>query len=70
MNYANSNLVIWHMKTVNVKSLGDCPYLISLEADDFIGRGSYAEIRRAFNKKNTNERLVAKIFDLHEHNKS
>lgn len=68
--YISSNLVICRMKTVNVKSLGDCPYLISLEAEDFIGRGSYAEVRRAFNKKNPDEKLVAKIFDLHEHKKS
>lgn len=40
------------MKTVNVKSLGECPYLISLESEDAIGHGSYANVCRAYNKKN------------------
>ena len=38
------------MKTVNVKSLGEWPYLISLEAHDLVGRGSYAEVRIAYNR--------------------
>lgn len=52
------------MKTVNVKSLGDCPYLISLEPEDVIGHGSYAQVRRSYNKQAPEEKLAAKIFDL------
>jgi hypothetical protein len=52
------------MKTVNVKSLGDCPYLISLEPEDVIGHGSYAQVCRSYNKHVPGEKLAAKIFDL------
>jgi hypothetical protein len=52
------------MKTVNVKSLGECPYLISLEPDDLIGHGGYAEVYRGYNKKDQGEKLAIKIFDI------
>lgn len=42
------------MKTVNVKSLGNCPYLVSLEPEDIIGHGSYAQVLRAYNKNHQN----------------
>ena len=57
------------MKSVNVKSLGDCPYLISLEPKDAIGRGNYGEIRIAYNKNCPAEKLVAKIFKLSDPHK-
>ena len=57
------------MKTVSVKSLGECPYLISLEPEDLIGQGSYAEVRKAFNRDDHTERLAVKIFELSDLNK-
>jgi hypothetical protein len=40
------------MKTVNVKSLGECPYLISLDPNDLIGNGGYGKVYRGYNKNN------------------
>ena len=54
------------MRTVNVKSLGQCPYLISVEPTDLIGRGSYAEVRVAYDKNEKGKMLAAKIFDLED----
>ena len=54
------------MKIVNVKSLGQSPYLVSLEPKDLIGKGSYAEVRIAFDKNDPTKSLAAKIFDLED----
>lgn len=54
------------LKVVEVKSLGNSPYLISLKGCDIIGHGNYAEVLKAFNRNDSSEKLAAKIFKLSE----
>lgn len=55
--------------TVNVKSLGECPYLISLEPHHLIGRGTFAQVRIAFDRTQPQVKLAAKIFELDDSSK-
>jgi serine/threonine protein kinase len=52
------------MKTVNVKSLGSCPYLLSLSPSDLIGQGASAEVHRAYNRNDPAQKLAIKIFEI------
>lgn len=51
-------------KRVRVKRLTGTPYYIS--EDEKLGKGSFGEVFRAYNKDSPSEPLVAKIINLHE----
>lgn len=50
-------------RKVRVKRLQGTPYYIS--EDEKIGRGSYGEVYKAYNKDNPSQQLAAKIIDIH-----
>ncbi|KAL4470920.1 hypothetical protein ABPG72_005954 [Tetrahymena utriculariae] len=54
---------------VKVKALKGSPYVISLEDTDIVGEGSFGKVVRAYDIKNQNEDLVAKIIPLDDHQK-
>ncbi len=51
-------------KVVRGKRLEGTPYFIS--EDEKVGKGSYAEVYRAYNIDNPNQQLVVKMISIHE----
>jgi|JI6StandDraft_1071083.scaffolds.fasta_scaffold13512_7 serine/threonine protein kinase len=51
-------------RVVRVKALSDTPYLISEEAADVIGKGSYGKVVRAYNRTDASKRYAVKVFEL------
>ncbi|KAL4506413.1 hypothetical protein ABPG73_017147 [Tetrahymena malaccensis] len=57
------------IRKVKVKALKGSPYVISLEDADIVGEGSFGKVVRAYDIKNQNEDLVAKIIPLDDQQK-
>jgi hypothetical protein len=43
------------MKSIKVKSLGNTPFYISEEEEDFIAKGSFGKVVKAYNKENVTQ---------------